>query len=392
MPKLLITLFAVCALSLAGAQEIEFRDVSFAEAKKMAAEEDKPIFMDCYTTWCGPCKWMAANMFTLPKVAEFYNENFVCVSYDMEKGEGLEIAKQYRIRAYPTLLYLDAEGQLLQIQKGAPQKGEAYITKGQMALNEEQTIPYMVAHREAHFDDPDFMQNYFVAMNDAGRLEDGLFAKYMAQFPVERWTEEANASIIRYLLRSYEHPVYEKLAAHYKSLTPGLQKHLEDVAYYGLTRKLYKVRRDSSALPAYQKEKERLLTEVVPGPTDRLRFRLNTREAQMAQDWAAYAEACMGPVKKYYWDDARQLNSYAWTFYEEIENPKYLQRALAWAERAVELEPNHAYLDTYAHLLFVTGSPKAALKWEQKALQKAREEGSEGKDYQAFIKELEATL
>lgn len=392
MRKLLITLSAVCALGLLAAQEIKFRDVSFAEAKKMAAEEDKPIFMDCYTTWCGPCKWMAANMFTLPEVAEFYNENFVCVSFDMEKGEGKEIAKNYSVKAYPTLLYLDAEGSLLQIQRGAPQVGQAYIDKGNMALNEEQTIPYMTAHREAHFDEPAFMENYFLTLNDAGQLEEGLFGRYMEQFSVKEWTEEKNTNIILNLLREHEHPVYQQLAQNYEELTPRLQKHLEDVVYYALLRQLYRVRKDSSALPAYQKEKERLLTEVVPGPSERLRFRLEAREAKMNRDWEAFAEACQGAVKTYYWDNARELNSHAWTFYEEIENEQHLKRALSWAQRAVELDPNHSYLDTYARLLHATGQAQEALQWERKALKKAQAAGQDGEDYQAFIKEVEASL
>ncbi len=392
MRKLLFPLLALCALGPLAAQEIAFKDISFAEAKERAAEANKPIFMDCYTTWCGPCKWMAANMFTLPEVAKFYNENFVCVSFDMEKGEGKELAQQYQIRAYPTLLYLDEEGTLLQIQRGAPQVGQAYIDKGQMALNEEQTIPYLTAHREEHFDDPAFMENYFLTLNDAGQLEEGLFGRYMEQFSVEEWIEEKNKNIILNLLRAHEHPVYQKLANNYQQLTPRLQKHLEDVAYYALVREMYKVKKDSNALPAYQKEKKRLLTEVFPGPKDRLRFRLKLREAEMTSDWEAYAVACMGPVKRFYWDEARQLNSYAWTLYEEIEDPQYLKRALKWAKRAVELNPKHAYLDTYARLLYETGAPEKALQWGRKALEKAQANGNDGKDYQSFIAEIEKEL
>lgn len=86
------------------AQKIEFRDISFKEGLQAAADEGKPVFIDCFTTWCGPCKWMSANIFTDPAVAEYYNENYICLKIDMEKGEGLDIAKNYKIRAYPTLL------------------------------------------------------------------------------------------------------------------------------------------------------------------------------------------------------------------------------------------------------------------------------------------------
>ena len=55
----------VCqCVALAGfAQGVEFRDISFAGALKAAKAENKTVFMDCYTSWCGPCKNMADKVF-----------------------------------------------------------------------------------------------------------------------------------------------------------------------------------------------------------------------------------------------------------------------------------------------------------------------------------------
>ncbi len=41
------------------------------------------------------------------------NENFVCVKYDMEKGEGVELKKRYEVSAYPTFLVIDADGTMV---------------------------------------------------------------------------------------------------------------------------------------------------------------------------------------------------------------------------------------------------------------------------------------
>ena len=73
---------------------IEFLPMSLNEAKTFAASTQKLIFIDCYTTWCGPCKWMSANIFTNDTVAQFYNRNFLCLKMDMEKGEGKSIARK----------------------------------------------------------------------------------------------------------------------------------------------------------------------------------------------------------------------------------------------------------------------------------------------------------
>src|SRR3989339_963144 len=90
-----------------------FEEGAFAQALAKAKNNKKGpkiIFMDCYTTWCGPCKYMSEKIFPQELVGKFYNTNFVNIKMDMEKGEGIELAKKYEISAYPTFLILDADG------------------------------------------------------------------------------------------------------------------------------------------------------------------------------------------------------------------------------------------------------------------------------------------
>ncbi len=54
----------------------------------LAKKENKLIFMDCYTSWCGPCKALARDVFPQQKVGDFFNPRFINVQYDMEKGDG----------------------------------------------------------------------------------------------------------------------------------------------------------------------------------------------------------------------------------------------------------------------------------------------------------------
>ncbi|MDX1410168.1 MAG: thioredoxin domain-containing protein, partial [Saprospiraceae bacterium] len=56
--------FAVLMACGTAAQGIDFRHEGWEEIKADAARQDKIIFVDAYTTWCGPCKWMSAEVFT----------------------------------------------------------------------------------------------------------------------------------------------------------------------------------------------------------------------------------------------------------------------------------------------------------------------------------------
>ena len=114
MKNCLILAFIFVSISYSkntNAQGIDFyHDKSFKELLEMAKKQDKLVFMDCYTSWCGPCKRLASQVFPDTVVGNFFNTTFVNTKFDMEKDEGITIATKYAVRAYPTLLWLDADG------------------------------------------------------------------------------------------------------------------------------------------------------------------------------------------------------------------------------------------------------------------------------------------
>lgn len=98
---------------------INFFQGSWKEVKKKAAETGKPVFVDAYAEWCGPCKMMDRRVFTRKKVGEFYNKHFINYQYDMEKGNGPKFRRKFRVSAYPTLIYFSSDGKVVKRQRGA---------------------------------------------------------------------------------------------------------------------------------------------------------------------------------------------------------------------------------------------------------------------------------
>lgn len=114
-----ILLFTLCALfSLGSAAQTKSEGVKWEHGtlagalNKAKTNKKGPrlVFLDCFTTWCGPCKHMANNVFTTKEAGDYFNKNFVNIKIDMEKGEGVDIAKKYAVAAYPTFLILDENG------------------------------------------------------------------------------------------------------------------------------------------------------------------------------------------------------------------------------------------------------------------------------------------
>lgn len=108
MKKILLS--TVCLLlSLAAMAQTNFRELAYADALAVAKAEQKLVFIDFYTDWCGPCKMMARDVFPQKSVGDFMNKQFVCLKVNAEKGEGVALAKKYNVNSYPTFIVLDTQ-------------------------------------------------------------------------------------------------------------------------------------------------------------------------------------------------------------------------------------------------------------------------------------------
>ena len=93
------------------AKGIDFFKGSWEKALQKAKHEDKYLFIDFYATWCGPCKQLKKT-FKDKEVGAYFNKNFINISIDGETKEGRELMHSYQITSYPTLLIVDANGNI----------------------------------------------------------------------------------------------------------------------------------------------------------------------------------------------------------------------------------------------------------------------------------------
>lgn len=93
---------------------VKFEKEDFNSALVKAKNENKPIFIDFYTGWCGPCLKFTQTVLTDDEVGKYMNSTFINLKYDAEKGEGVALAKKYNVNLYPTLLILDHEGNVIE--------------------------------------------------------------------------------------------------------------------------------------------------------------------------------------------------------------------------------------------------------------------------------------
>ncbi len=116
------TSFAITGKSEVG---IQFVEANWAKAVEQAKKEKKMIFIDAYTSWCGPCRMLKQNTFTDKTAGDYFNKHFINIALDMEKGDGIAFAQKYQVAAYPTLFIMDAEEKSVTTSEG-------YINPGQL--------------------------------------------------------------------------------------------------------------------------------------------------------------------------------------------------------------------------------------------------------------------
>jgi thiol-disulfide isomerase/thioredoxin len=137
---------------------------SWADATQLAKQENKLIYLDVYTTWCGPCKSMAKRYHANTKVGEVFNKNFVNIKLDAEAGEGVAIASRYKTTGYPSNYFIDPNSlDIIHFESGCPAELDDFLAYGTKALNafkDPETISMMNKKFQDERFDLDFVRRY----------------------------------------------------------------------------------------------------------------------------------------------------------------------------------------------------------------------------------------
>lgn len=188
------------------AQGIEFIEGDWKAALAKAKEEKKLIFVDAYAEWCGPCKMMARTVFTQKAAGDFYNEKFINFKIDMEKGEGPAFGRKYPIRAYPTLMFIDYDGELVH-QKVGSQSLTKLIALGETALGKVDRSEQYVEKYEKGDRSAEFIYNYLFALNQVGKPSLKIANEYLRE-PDGDLSSEINLKIIFESLLQLDSRIY----------------------------------------------------------------------------------------------------------------------------------------------------------------------------------------
>ena len=95
---------------------------NFATAQQQAAESDKPILLFFTGKWCSPCQIMKRQVWADDQVMNVVNAALIPVTIDVDDPSAAETLSRYGIRATPTTILTDSNGNVLQWAQGGISK------------------------------------------------------------------------------------------------------------------------------------------------------------------------------------------------------------------------------------------------------------------------------
>ncbi len=374
MKNPLLILFGALIVSAqwANAQGIAFEKGSWADALAKAKTQNKIIFLDAFTSWCGPCKMMDKNTFTDPKVGQLYNATFVNMQVDMEKGEGVGIAQRYGVNAYPTLLFIDAEGQVVHRALGYRDAAQ-FLALGTEAADPSKNMAGLNRRYEEGDRSPELMRALIEAKSTSRDPKaDALVTEYLAGQKDLNTPE--NRQVIFDYVNDPASPYFAVFIEHQPDYVKQFGKDevasKKQVAVAQIARAQTPPPTPDEAMPQLEKAFGKEAAHYKHLYEMMYYQRLGNRDA--------FASSAVAYFDKAHDVGAQGLNEIAWYFYENVDNKDQLKHALKWAERSVAMEEQYANLDTLASLHYKMGNAKDARKYAEKAIEKAK---STGEDY-----------
>lgn len=275
----------------------------FAEAVVQAKAEKKMVFLDCYTSWCGPCKMMARDIFPQKKVGDFMNPKFICIKIDMEKGEGPSLTQKFQVSAFPTFIIFNSDAQEIGRFLGGSD-ADGFIDRVKKASIDNGSID-MDKQWEQGNRDESFLKQYLTSLGNAyknQRAND--VAEALLDPKAESFASDSASAMIfmRYINNPFS-KAFIYTAKHPNDLKKTLGETPVDMklqsVWRGFVRQVLKTDGDKQTLDMDLLDKwVALMEECNVSNRDELRLDVLITANQKTKNWNDYFKYC-----KEYWNN-----------------------------------------------------------------------------------------
>lgn len=367
---------------------MEFFHGTWQEVLDASQKERKLIFVDAYTTWCGPCKMMSRNTFTDAEVGKIYNKNFVNYKFDMEKGEGPEFARKYGITAYPTLFFINFKGEVVHKVVGyrAPDK---FIKEAEVALRPENLEVYGDMKFKAGDLEGEKLLAYALKMKADGADYQEAAREYFDSRSKKQLLSKDSWLAIEQLTFDVNSPEFQLLLKKRK-------KYIKQVGNGPVEAKISDVFKKNALKAGISGDAAayRSLVEMAGKAKDngKTASRIKITYAESQKNWDLYARSVVEFFDKFSSTQVDELRHISNIFLKYVDNPDQLNTAIQLTRQATSLENSYENNDLYARLLFKAGKYREAYQFANKAITIAQENSEDFKMTEELLEEIRKNL
>ncbi len=385
-----LVLITSLLVSLSAIGQVNFFEGTWEEAFAKANEEGKHVFVDSYTDWCYWCKVMDKNTFTDEAIANYLNEEFVPIKVNMEEGFGIDVAMKFRVRGFPTLMYFNHEGELVEKEAGYEQDNGKFLEHLRMIRTEKTEKVFAFDSQSFDLEYPEFIQGVFGVGGERKRTDaetvDAWLDDQQDLYNEVAWTALTQCPTgDKYKMHVLENK--DKYTALYGT------SEFDRVVISAVSAKVNEAAKEKS--PEMFDESIAILNEYMKAGEDRddMANSFEYSFYQSAGMWKEYTMKADADLKnKPIEEQVDFANRVGWTLYERCEDQKCLKIMEEWMAKVVELDPKFMYIDTYAALLYKTGDLPKAKKFAEKAIEVGKVDEQDTSDTVALLEKIEASL
>ncbi len=373
---------------------------SWSDILAKAKAENKYIFVDAFTTWCGPCRMMANTIFPQQAVGEFFNEKYINVKVQLDTTEkdnedvkkwyadANHIMTKYRVVVYPTYLFLSPDGELVHRAVGSSE-ADAFIAKGKDALDTAKQY-YTLQHRyESGERSATFLHNLAKASLDAyDREAAAVYSKEYLATQKDLFTED-NIKFINDFTQSIKDPGFSLMVKNTAAFDKVLGEGTTDEILKGILLREEVYPKISGAAEPGWDVMQASINSIYPKLASELTNYGKILYSRGKGDWQSFSTAVTAYMKNYGSRfSPNEMNEFAWNIFESCNDIACIKQALEWSKKSVDLTNNPMFIDTYANLLYKTGKKAQAIKWEQKAVAIAKDKKEDTTVYEDTLEKM----
>ena len=393
MNKIVIFILSLLIDNVVGfSQNLFLKDeTTWENILDISKKQHKFIFVDAYTSWCGPCKEMDKTVFTDSSVIAFYKENFINIKVDMEKGYGIKLSQKFNVHFFPTFLFIDSNENLihrdyklmsvrdfLQLGSNTINKDSQYYSQKMRYIEGERSSDFLrrLSYLSKNAFDDNFSKD--VALSYVKSKKDGL--------------DDENLDFIKEFTSTIDHPFLDIIFGNKELFVKRFGNQYvtwleETILMNDVVQHSFGIDKLISMDKAKEYVKLNLKSKHIND--EKLISKVQLRKYQFDSNDTNFVKFTIQHFDKYPSENSRVLLIYAESILEKTNDILSLKKAIVLAQKSINIDSNLDNNSILANLYYKIGDKEKAINSAKEAIRIGKKANIDCQETEQFLLKIQ---